>query len=329
MGGLALLRPHPHRGDLIAAGAVPFALAVALLNVRMEDTWGDGIRFVIVGLACALILGMGFLAEREPGHEFPRAYQTVLLLAGLFLLTVALSLLAQVLGADDPLSSAGSLTWISALFTAAAAAAAWGRIGSPICALVALAGAGVFALAFVDWVFDPESATTFRWVLLALILAYAAGHVRWRERRPRHAVHFVNAAGLAALAVGATFLGGLFAAALAANLGGDGGAAASDPGTWWELVLLAAGVGLIAYGAVDREPGPAWLGFAVLLLFVVLTGPPGADGASIVGWPLLLLLAGGAALAAGLRPLAPLPPSPDATREAAPTEPLPRGEPPA
>lgn len=326
MGGLALLRPHPHRGDLIAAGAVPFAVAVGLLDLRMDETWGDGIHFVITALACALVLGMGFLALREPGHEHPRAYQTVLLVAGLNLLLGALMRLAQVLGSEEPLSSAGSLTWISLVFAATAAAAAWGRTNSPISALLALAGAGVFVLAFVDWVFSPESITTFRWILLALIVAYVAGHLRWRERKRRHAVHFVNAAGLAALALGLTLAVELFGALLVSDAGDAIPSAGAS--TWWELVLLAAGLGLIAYAAVDREPGPAWVGVVVLVAFSLLAGPAGTDGASIVGWPLLLLLAGGAALAAGLRPLAPLPPSPDATRAAAPTEPLPRGEPP-
>src|SRR3954467_9862046 len=93
--GVAALRPHPHRGDLIAAGAVPLTVAVVMLNVRMDATWGDGIHLVITALACAIVLGMGLLAVRE--DEFPRAYQTVLLLAGLGLLIVTLFRLAQVL----------------------------------------------------------------------------------------------------------------------------------------------------------------------------------------------------------------------------------------
>ena len=34
--------------------------------------------------------------------------------------------------------------------------------------------------------------------------------------------------------------------------------------------MLAAGCGLVAYGAVDRAPGAAYLGFANLLAFVVV-----------------------------------------------------------
>jgi hypothetical protein len=316
----ALLRPLPHRGDLIAAGAVPFALAIVLLNVRMDATWGRGIHLVITGLACALVLGLGFLAPREEQH--PRAYQTVLLLAGLALLAIALIRLAQVLGSDAPLSSSGALTWITAVFAAVAAVAAWGRIGSPICALVELLAGGLFLLAFVDWVFDPRGPTTLRWLLVLLIAVYVAGHLYWRERKRRHAVHFVNAAGVAAIVLAGTFVGAFIGPRLEGGFNGPV-SPTPDPGTWWELVLLAAGVGLVAYAAVDREPGPGYLGFVVLVLFALLAGLPGSGGASIVGWPLLLLLAGGAALAAGLRPSRPLPPAPDAARDPAPTQPLP------
>jgi hypothetical protein len=316
----ALLRPLPHRGDLIAAGAVPFTLAIVLLNIRMDATWGRGIHLVITALACGLVLGMGLLAEREEEH--PRAYQTVLLLAGLTLLAIALVRWAQVLGSGHPLSSSGALTWMTLVFAAVAAVPAWGRIDSPVCALVELLAGGLFLLAFVDWVFAPDGPTTLRWLLALLIVVYVAGHLYWRERKRRHAVHFVNAAGVAAIVLGATFLGALFGG-FAFAVQGASGELPPDPGTWWELVLLAAGVGLVAYAAVDREPGPGYLGFVVLVLFALLAGLPGRDGASIVGWPLLLLLAGGAAVAAGLRPARPLPPAPDAARDPAPTEPLP------
>jgi len=315
-----LLRPHPHRGDLIAAGAVPLTVAVVMLNVRMDSTWGDGIHLVITALACALVLGMGLLAERE--EDYPRAYQTVLLLAGLTLLAIALYRLAQVLGAESPLESSSTATWMAAIFAAVAAVPAWERINSPICALVEVVAGGVTLLAFVDWVFDPKGPTTFRWILLLLIAVYVAAHLRWRDSRPRHAVHMVNAAGLAGLAIAFSF-----GFVLALPFGGSG-----DPGTWWELVLLGIGLGLVAYAGVDREPGPAYLGFAVLLAFALLAGLPSPGGASIVGWPLLLLLLGGAAVAAGLRPLQPLPPAPDADAEPAPTEVLPQqpeGPPPA
>jgi hypothetical protein len=81
-------------------------------------------------------------------------------------------------------------------------------------------------------------------------------------------------------------------------------------GTGWELVLLAVGLALVAYAGVDREPGPGYLGFVVLVLFVAIAGPRSVSGASLIGWPILLLLLGGAGVAAGLRPRRDLPPEP-------------------
>jgi hypothetical protein len=319
---LDTIRPHPHRGDLIAAAAVPLTVAVALINVRFDDEWGRGVLFVLTLLTTLLILGMGFLAPLE--IERPRAYHTVLLLAGLSLLAITLIRLAEVLGVDEPLDASGAVFWMSTVLAAVAALAAW-ELRSPICALVEFVAGGIAVLAFVDLVFDPDGPNTFRWILELLIVVYVVLHLQFRERWPRHAVHLVNAAGLAAIALALTFAG-----FLAVPIGGIESEA---PGTGWELVIISAGFGLVGYAAVEREPGPGYLGFVALLLFVVLAGVPGDDGPSLVGWPLLLLLAGGAGIAAGLRPRRELPPEPAAHREPAPTEtlptqPLPPDEPP-
>jgi hypothetical protein len=73
-------------------------------------------------------------------------------------------------------------------------------------------------------------------------------------------------------------------------------------------VVLAAGCGLIAYGAVDRVPGAAWLGVAHLVAFLVVVSAGAED--TLLWWPLILLLLGGGVMAAGLRPRRPLPPEP-------------------
>ena len=318
---LGTIRPHPHRGDLIAAAAVPLTVAVALINVRFDDVWGRGVLLVLTLLATLLVLGMGFLAPLE--DERPRAYQTVLLLAGLSLLAITLIRLAEVFGVDEPLEASGSVFWMSTALAAVAALAAW-ELRSPICALVEFVAGGIAVLAFVDLVFDPDGPDTFRWILELLIVVYVVLHLQFRERWPRHAVHLVNAAGLAAVALALTFAG-----ILAFPIGG---VESEAPGTGWELVILSAGFGLVGYAAVEREPGPGYLGFVALLLFVVLAGVPGDDGPSLVGWPLLLLLAGGAGVAAGLRPRRDLPPPPaqgePASTETLPTQPLPPDEPP-
>jgi hypothetical protein len=77
---------------------------------------------------------------------------------------------------------------------------------------------------------------------------------------------------------------------------------------FWEFVVLGAGCGLIAYGAVDHVPGAAWLGVAHLVAFLVAASAGAED--TLLWWPLLLLLLGGGVLATGLRPRRPLPPEP-------------------
>jgi len=315
--GRAALTPHPHRGDLIAAGAVPLALGVLSINVRMDGPWGIGVLFVLTALGCALVLGMGVLAPLE--GERPRSYQQVLLLAGVLLGFVTLVRLAQVFGVEDPLTKAGTLVWI---FLIVALGAAWiaRTRRSAVCALIAALAGVELLLAFVAWVFAPEGPGTIRWLLLASAVVLVLAALAWRDRKRRESVYLIDAAGVAILVLGLSFIGALFG--VLTFVGAPGGA----PGSGWKLVLLAAGLGLVAYAGVDRESGPAYLGTLILLLFVAFAGIPGGGGASLWFWPLVLLLIGGAAVAAGLRPrreLPPEPPGPGGRPGEPPTEPLP------
>jgi len=313
-----VIRPHPHRGDLIAAGAVPFAVGVALVNVRMDGVWGNGVFLVLSALGCALLGAMGWLAPLE--GERPRSYQSTLLLLGLALLLIALLRLAQVLGVGAPLGSAGTVVWVFVLLAAAAIACARGRRAA-ICALVAAVAGTVSLLALVEWVFEPHGVTTFRWVLLAIALGFVFGSLRLRDRHRRESVYLVDAAGLAVIAIALTALA---ARPAAFSYVPAGDVAPSSPagelGTWWEIVLLGAAFGLAAYSGVDRERGPGFLAALALVIFVVLAGRAAPAGASLVGWPLLLLLLGGIAVVAGLRPRRELPPEPGGPAQSAPDD---------
>ncbi len=321
--GIAALTPHPHRGDLIAAGAVPLTLGLLLVNVRLDAAWGTGIFLVIDALACALVLGMGLLAPLE--GERPRSYQQVLLFAGLLLGFTTLVRLAQVLGADAPLTASGSRMWIALVVAAGAAWIARAR-RSAFCALIAAVAAIVAVLAFVDWAFSPQGPSTARWVLLALAIVLVLAALGRREERRRESVYLIDAAGLAILTLGVTFLGAAVLAytSLPDVALGFLGVPAGLPGGGWKLVLLAVGLGLVAYAGIDREAGPGYLGALVLLVFVVLAGIPGVTGASLWFWPLVLLLLGAVAVAAGLRPREELPPEPPGPggRTESPPEPL-------
>jgi hypothetical protein len=302
------LRPHPHRGDVIAAGAVPLAIAGYLIELRMRQ-WSLGPRFVVIAAIGGLILAMGWLAPLEgPG---PRAYHSILLIAGLLSLLVAFELLAEVLGARRP-PGAGATAWTLAAEAALAVGAAR-RAHSAACTLIA-ALAGVIAVeAFVSWVFHPRGLGTFRAMLLVLALGYAVGAVRLRDRHRRHAVALVNAAGIVTLVLALSWLlVALVSGALSRTGAGSvlAGPASASASFGWKLYLLAIGCGLIAYAGADRERGPAYLGVAVLAAFVLLAGVPVSGRGSLLGWPLFLLVLGAAGLTIGLRPRRPLPPEP-------------------
>lgn len=298
---LERLRPHPHRGDVIAAGVVVLTLFAVVLDGRFADTWGDAPRFVVLAAIAAVVGAMAVQSELEETR--PRPFQSILFVATFILAALALGALAQTLGADEA-GSSGALVWTGLILVGLAAWFA-GRRNSAIMTLLAAATGVLVVNAFVDWVFDPDGSSTFRWLLLLCALALTAAAVAQRDARRRHAVSLVDTVGLTMLALGAlTLLDDLLGSFIA--FGGTGGGAPAG----WELVLFAFGCGLIAYGAVDRERVPQFLGVAVLAEFAAAAAQPGRDGASLVGWPLFLLLAAAALLALGLRPREELPPEP-------------------
>jgi hypothetical protein len=306
------IRPQPHRGDVVAAGVVVLATLVLVLEARFGDRWAAGVQLAVSGLAAALVTAMALLSPQEAAT--PRPYQSVLYVTSLGLLLAALADLAAVLG--GALASAGTLAWVGAALAAPAVLYASAR-GSATATLIASVAGGVALLAFVAWAWHPEGFAAFRWVLLVLMAGFGFGALSQRDRRRRHAVALTNAAALAALALAVTLqldtgiAGALFSQGGAATAGRVAG-----PGWGWQLLLFAVSFGLIAYAAVDREPGPGYLGVAVLLLTILVAGE---GGTSFVGWPLALALVALGLLAVGLRPSTPLPPEPGGS---APAEPL-------
>jgi hypothetical protein len=302
-----LLRPPPHRGPLIAAGAVVLATGLAVAELRLVDgALSPLVHLLILAVAGGLILALGLQAPNERGR--PPAYQSVLLVTGLLLLYLALMWLADVLGAEfDDGFPAGELTWIS-LVEAGTALFAGLRRRSAICLLIAAIAAAVALLSGWEWIFENGTFTASRWLLLLTAVALALTSLVLRAGSPRQAELMVDGAGLAILAIGvqgiASFVlesATLFQAPSGPLLRG-----------FWEFIVLAAGCGLVAYGAIDRAPGPAWLGVANLLAFVVASSVQSDE--TLYWWPLMLILIGALAMIAGLRPRQPLPPEPDAYR---------------
>lgn len=309
-----LIRPHPHRGDIIAMGVVPLTLAVVVADGRMDDAWSSLVHVLFVYAFLAFVHGMAMLAplEREEG---PRAYHSVLLICGLVLAVLAVFRLGELFGAEELASNSGALTWSLTLFAGYALAGAYAK-KSAICTFAAALALGGAFLALCDWLFDIDGATTFRWLLLALIVVYALRSLSLRERHPRHAVALVNAAGVAVISLALISFGGIFIFGF--------GSSSGDLAPWgWQLIVLAAGFGLIAYASTDEENGTAYLGFISLALFAASVVADSLEGGSLLGWPLVLTLMSLLGLALGLRPRRDLPPPPDAERPPAETVPLP------
>lgn len=302
---LALLRPHPHRGDIVAAGVVVLTVFWIVTDARFAPEWSDTLRFVLSALIAAIVVVMALQADA--GDDVPRPYESVLYVASFLLVLIALAELATLLGAEG--GSAGTVVWVGALLAAYAAYYAHDR-NSAIMTLATALTLVVVVFAFVEWVFDPESATPFKWVLFISALVLTAGAVHQRDARRRHAVSLVDAAGLTVIALAALVIadqllnaifGGLFGGEQIPLTGGPAG---------WELVFFAFGCGLIAYGCVDRERVPAFLGVILLGLFAFEALQPGEGGPSLIGWPIVLLALAAGLLAIGLRPREELPPEP-------------------
>jgi branched-subunit amino acid transport protein len=307
------LRPKPFRGDVVAAGVVVLATLVWTLVVRFDDVWGAGAQLAYTAAAWTFVTTIAVLSPRE--GDTPRAYQSVLYVAGVALWAAVIFSLSRVLGAGGAFASPGDTTALLAALAAVALGFATRR-NSAVCTLIGALAAGGAVIAGVDWVFDPHGVAPFRWVLLALMVVYGLAAIGQRDRRLRHGVALIDAAGLAVLAI-----------AFSLNVGdvsfAGGGGRETGVAWGWELLILAAGFGLIAYSSVDRQPGPAYLGVASLAAFALITsGRVSGDGATLLGWPVALAVAAAVLLIIGLRPTTPAPPPPDVDAPEPPPLPL-------
>jgi hypothetical protein len=283
-----MLRPEPHRGDVIAAGAVTLTALVALLRLRFGDAWPPVVHVLYLGAALGLVAALAVRAPRE--GPSPRAYQSALFVVTFALAAIALERVAVLLGAHG-LRSGLTVAWVGAALAALAFALATTR-NSAICTLLGAVSVVAAAAALVDAA--SAGGQALRWALLTLGGGLILATVGTRDRHARHAVALASAAGLTALGLAASFL----------VAGGD-----RAPGAGWELFLYACGFGLCAYSAVERAPGPGYLGVAVLVATTLLAA---RSGPTLLGWPLVLAVGAGALLVVGLRPSRPLPPPPEA-----------------
>jgi hypothetical protein len=298
------LEPDP-RGDwLRMLGGVLVAVGAVILFARKSDDWAAFPLLLVVGIPCTLLFGIG--AAAALGTRAVARWHAVLMVAGVLLSLLAFGQLWDMVGVNTDSSGFGLL-----LFGCTAALAAFGafRVGAAYQAFLA-ALAGIFAWLFLfDLILDDPSPTTLRWLLLVLGFMYAVAAFALMQDDAPQAPEVVTAAGITGVLVGTIGIlagagdafGALFFGAGLAEGGGQG------QGFVWDLFLLLFSLGLVAYGAVAHARGPAYVGFFGLLAVAIIQGAEvnallegDQPDHSFAGWPLVLLLIGGAALAAGM-----------------------------
>ena len=310
------LRPE-QRDALRLLGAVAFGAGAMALFVRKssQDQWAAFPKLLLLAIPCALLYGLGTGAIRlGRGEDTPAdveralpAWRAAALTFGLIFVPFTLLQLAETLGGDP--DKAGHNAWVF-LATALAGAYAslvhglrWGALFGGVALIVSW-------LSFWEAITDP-SGTAIRWFFLIIGGVLLAAALALRASRRREADELVTAAGLAGLAAGITGLLVVIAqfavSSVASALGGDADLSGTQQRQEWDVFLLVLALALIWYGLRAAWRGPAYVGAIALFAFIVSVGSevtalfsgdgPGGD---LVGWPLLLLVLGGAALFAGL-----------------------------
>jgi hypothetical protein len=286
-------------------GGVMFAAGALVLLIRKGQDWSDWARFFALLIPSAVLLGLAITRRVQVERQgWPAAF----LVFGTLLLLGALLVLVQALKGSPRADL--NLAWTFGVTAAVAVATSFALRARFQMLLGALLGV-VAWLALWDKILTNPSGDTVRWLLVVLAAIYFAGAVvLWRARRPQ-ASDLITAAGLVAVLAAALS----FAAAASGVVGAAGsslGGNVPKPGQGWNIFLLVVSLLLIGYGSRGPTRGPSYVGAVGLGAFILLTGADlvnrlNGKGGGVVGWPLILLIGGGAALVAGfvLRPGAP------------------------
>ncbi len=312
IGGAEPVSYVPTRRDwLRVAGGMMFGAGVLVLLIRKGGDWSDWGRFAALFIG-ALIMFAVVLAGRT--REVLSGWHVAFLVFGTLLLVAAL---VQLVGAIDSQADPRlNIAWIFGLCAALAVASSL-VLRAQFQMLLGGLLAAVAWLAFWDKVLTNPSGDTLRWLLLVLAAIFlGAALVLARAGRPQ-ASDLITVAGIAAVVAAALSFAAAAGAVISAT-GGIGGSSSLSssvpkPGQGWNLFLLVVSLALIAYESRSPTRGPGYVGTVGLLSFIGLTGLDlvnrlnGDDAGGVAGWPLLLLVVGGAALVASfvLKPAAP------------------------
>jgi hypothetical protein len=281
-------------------GGVLFAAGAVVLGIRKAADWGDWPKFLVYAIPCVLLYVLALRVRR--GVAGLEGWRSGYVTFAALLLPATLLQLAQALGVD----TSSRLTF-AVVFALAAAIPVF--VGQWVGAWWQMLIAGLYVI--VAWLalwaklLDHPSPETIR-VLILIIAAIllAVGVVLTRLARPG-ASDVITVAGIAGILAGAISLSGLNAGFT--SFGAADSSAGPLPTQGWNLYMLVVSLVLIGYAAKSRTRGPGYVGATGLLIFIGLVGlnvvtrnkhGDFSEITAVVGWPLVLLVVGGAAVVA-------------------------------
>src|SRR4051794_9403604 len=289
----------PDRRDwLRVAGGMMFGAGALVLLIRKGDDWSDWAIFFALLIPALILFAVTFVG-RARGELFT-GWQVGFVVFGTLLLLGAL--LQLVNAADGNPRASLNILWTFGVAAAVAVLTSLAMRAPFQMLLGALLGL-VAWLALWDKVLSNPSGDTLRWLLIVLAVVYVGvAVVLMRGGRPQ-ASDLVTAAGIAAVLAAALSFAGA-AGALNDAVGSSLSGSAPKPSQGWNVFLLVVALALIAYESRAPTRGPGYVGAFGLIAFIGLTGADlvsrinGDEGGGVVGWPLILLIGGAAAVAA-------------------------------
>jgi hypothetical protein len=324
------VRGRDETGALRAAGALMLALGALLAVVRREHSWSEFEQFVAFALPAVLLFALAVSgADGAAERDRAESWRGVLVVVSVLLSLLALFQFLSWVGAETRhLLDDAAVLVVTALIATAGAR----RTRAPYAMLLAaFALLGAWMLVWIK-VFPDPSGDTVRWLLLGggvavlvvAALADLAGAIGAGEIATAGALGVVAAGilGVFLSAFGALFggldtiLAGHSARGEAGHVAGGtqeaapavfGGHVSGSQTTGWDIYLLLVSLVLIVAGAPSGGVGPSYVGVFFIPLFFSSTAAQlasvsagHAPSHSLLGWPLVLLLAGLACLAAPL-----------------------------
>jgi hypothetical protein len=303
---------------LRSLGGLLFGVAMVLIFFRRSafgDPWGDFALFLVLLVPCVLLYGSALLGYVSSPVD--RAWQAVYGTFGILLIPLVLFQFIEMVNGNT--ESSLNTAWVFLVTAIAAAGAA--LVGNVRYGLLLASIALIFSwLGLWDEILSDGLAGdfgTFRGLLMiiaAILLAGAVGfHMVDRSRALAWGSEIVTGAGIAAVLgaglISFTAFGDVPVTPPTPTLGGgdvvETQVAGAKPSLFWDAVLLIVSLLLVAYGSRFRARGPVYVGGIGLFLFVLLVGldlDADVPEGSILGWPLLLLLLGLAAIVASAIP---------------------------